>query len=42
MTTIRELQQMWETAAMEAVRLWCSLTGEQEGEIVLNWGDGIV
>ena len=42
MTTIRELQQMWETAAKEAVRLWCSITGEQEENIVLNWGDGIV
>ena len=40
MTTIRELQQMWEIAAREAVRLHCAITGEPEAEIVLNWGDG--
>ena len=42
MTTIRELQQMWENAAIEAVRLWCAITGEPEARIVLNWGDGVV
>lgn len=42
MTVIRELQQMWERAAREAVRLHCRVTGEQEENIVLNWGDGVV
>lgn len=42
MTTIRELQQMWENAAREAAALWCRVTGEQDGQIVFNWGDGVV
>lgn len=42
MTTVMELQRMWEGVAADAMALTAAISGEQAGSCTITWGDGIV
>jgi len=42
MTTVRELQQVWQEAAGKAARLWKDLGLPGAGEPEFSWGDGVL
>ena len=42
MTTVMELQRMWEGVADSAMALTAAISGEETGSCAITWGDGIV
>ena len=42
MTTVMELQRMWEGVARNAMALTAAISGKQTGEYSVSWGDGIL
>lgn len=42
MTTIMELQRMWEAVALKAMALTAAISGQTPGSCTVTWGDGLL